>query len=100
MRSPFGAVRRQATACSVYAPCTGVIVRYGMNYTRRDLGRLALASLPAATLLAKPNSKFGGVHLGINVPYSYKDMAMSADEVLSKTVQLGISAVELRSQPV
>src|SRR5262252_3943760 len=100
MRSPLGGVRRQATACSVYAHCTGVIVKYGMNLTRRDLGKLALASLPAATLLAKPNSKFGGVQLGINVPYSYKDMAMSADEILSKTVGLGLSAVELRLQPV
>jgi sugar phosphate isomerase/epimerase len=71
-----------------------------MNFTRRDLGKLALASIPAATLLAKPNSKFGGVQVGVNVPYSYKDMAMSGDEILGKTVQLGLSAVELRSQPV
>src|SRR5215467_7065405 len=71
-----------------------------MNITRRDLGKLALASLPAANLLAKPNSKFGGVQVGINVPYSYKNMTMGGDEILEKTVQLGLSAVELRSQPV
>jgi sugar phosphate isomerase/epimerase len=71
-----------------------------MIYSRRDMGRLALAALPAAGLLAKPNSKFGGVQIGINVPYSYKNMAMSADEILQTTVQLGLSAVELRTQPV
>src|SRR5262249_44282612 len=71
-----------------------------MNFTRRDLGKLALASLPAASLLAKPNSKFGGVQIGINVPYSYKNMAMNGDEILERTVQLGFSAVELLLQPV
>ena len=71
-----------------------------MIYTRRDMGRLALTAVPAARLLAKPNSKFGGVQIGINAPYSYKNMAMSADDILKTTVQLGLSAVELRTQPV
>jgi len=71
-----------------------------MQLTRRDLGKLTLAALPATRLLAKPNSKFSGVQVGINVPYSYKDMTMSGDVILEKTVQLGISATELRLQPV
>jgi len=71
-----------------------------MNCTRRDIGRMALAALPAARLLAKPNSKFGGVQIGINVPYSYGNNNMSADETLNNTVQLGLSAVELRTQPI
>jgi sugar phosphate isomerase/epimerase len=61
---------------------------------------MALAALPAASLLAKPNSKFGGVQIGINVPYSYGNNNMSADETLDNTVQLGLSAVELRTQPI
>jgi hypothetical protein len=61
---------------------------------------MALAALPAARLLAKPNSKFGGVQIGINVPYSYGNNNMSADETLDNTVQLALSAVELRTQPI
>ena len=72
-----------------------------MEFTRRDLGKLALAALPASRLLAaKPNSKWGGVQVGLNVPYSFHDMTMSADEILKRLIQLGINGVELRSQPV
>jgi sugar phosphate isomerase/epimerase len=70
-----------------------------MNLSRRDLGRLALAALPA-TLLAKPDSKWGGVQVGINVPYSYHGLPGTADDILTYTTDLGLSAVELRSQPV
>ena len=71
-----------------------------MDYTRRDLGKLALAGWPAATLLAKPNSKFGGVQIGINVPYSFRGMPGSADDILQYMTQLNLSAAELRLQPV
>src|SRR4051794_12879959 len=82
-----------------------------MLYTRRELGRLALATLPAAGLAArplsafaafaeKPNSKVAGVQIGLNVPYDFGNNLMSGDEVLDGCVKLGISAVELRSQPV
>jgi sugar phosphate isomerase/epimerase len=70
------------------------------NYTRRDIARLALVALPASRLLAKPDSKWGGVQIGINVPYSFHNMPDDADSVLADVVQLGLSAVELRSQPV
>jgi sugar phosphate isomerase/epimerase len=70
-----------------------------MPLTRRDFGKLALAALPAA-LLAKPDSKWGGVQIGINVPYSYHDLPGDADHILTYTTGLGLSAVELRSQPV
>lgn len=80
-------------------------------YTRRDFAKLALLSLPAVGLLtagrlraadtaAKPNSKINGVLLGINVPYSFGNNNMSGDETLAKVVALGLSGVELRSQPV
>jgi sugar phosphate isomerase/epimerase len=71
-----------------------------MNCTRRDFAKLALAALPATRLLAKPNSNFGGVQIGINAPYSFHGAADSAEEVLEAMVKLGLSAVELRSQPV
>ncbi len=72
-----------------------------MLYTRRELGKLALAALPAARLLpAKPDSKVAGVQIGLNVPYSFGNNNMSGDETLRKCIDLGISALELRSQPV
>src|SRR5882724_5357781 len=70
-----------------------------MLYSRRDLGKLALAAVPA-TLLAKPDSKWGGVQVGINVPYSYKGLPGTAEDILKYTTSLGLSAIELRSQPV
>lgn len=83
-----------------------------MLYTRRELGRLALATLPAAGLTvrplaafgaiaaAKPDSKVNGVQIGLNVPYNFGNNLMSGDDVLDGCVKLGVSAVELRSQPV
>lgn len=68
-----------------------------------------LAALPGAALLggpslfaadAKPNSKVAGVQIGLNVPYSFGNNLMSADEVLSNCVQIGVSGLELRTQPV
>lgn len=73
-----------------------------MPYTRRELGKLALA-LPAASLLpfqTKPDSRIDGVQIGLNVPYSFGNNLMPADETLRNVVQLGVNAVELRSQPV
>jgi sugar phosphate isomerase/epimerase len=71
-----------------------------MNVTRRDLGRLALAALPAARLLAKPDSKFGGVQVGINAPYSFRGMPGKAEDIMKYMLQLGLNGIELRSQPV
>ncbi len=75
-----------------------------MNCSRRDIGKLALAAgcagaTPAAAA-ARPNSIFGGVQVGINIPYGFRGMPGSADQMLGYLTQLGISAVELRSQPV
>ena len=67
------------------------------------MGKLALSALPAAAFLqqtARPDSKFAGVQIGLNVPYSFGSNALSGDETLERCLQLGISAVELRSQPV
>jgi sugar phosphate isomerase/epimerase len=71
-----------------------------MNMTRRDLGKIALAALPAARLLAKADSKFGGVQIGINAPYSYHGEANTAEECLDAMVKLNLSAAEMRAQPI
>jgi xylose isomerase-like TIM barrel protein len=70
-------------------------------YTRREVGKLALAAVPfGRVLLQKPDSKVSGVQIGLNVPYSFGNNNISGQETLDKCVQLGLSAVELRSQPV
>ena len=72
-----------------------------MIYTRREIGKLALAALPAARAwAAKPNSVFGGVQVGINAPYSFHNIPGGADDILNYMTQTGISAAELRLQPV
>ena len=79
-----------------------------MTFTRRELGKLML-TVPVAGLLprevfagwqGKPNSKWAGVQVGLNVPYNYGSRDLPIDETLARTVELGVSAVELRSQPV
>ena len=59
-----------------------------------------MAALPAASLSAKPNSKFDGVQIGINAPYSFRGAANTAVEILDAMVELGLSAVELAVRPV
>jgi sugar phosphate isomerase/epimerase len=72
-----------------------------MDITRRDLGKLALAALPAAApAAARPNSKFAGIQIGINIPYSFHGLPSSADQILGYLAQTGISAAELRTQPI
>ena len=72
-----------------------------MIYSRREIGKLALAALPATRLCsAKPNSIFGGVQVGINAPYSFHNIPGTADDILNYMTQLNLSAAELRLQPV
>ena len=80
--------------------------------TRREWGRRALAGLPVMCSLpeigrvfaapaAKPGSTWAGVLVGMNVPYNFGTRTtMSAEDVLEKCIQLGVSTVELRAQPV
>jgi sugar phosphate isomerase/epimerase len=84
------------------------------SYTRREFAKLALAAIPAAGALSslssvraasagatpKPNSRVAGVHIGLNVPYSFGEPTLSGQEILNRCVQLGLSAVELRTQSV
>jgi hypothetical protein len=71
-----------------------------VKYTRRQLGKLALAALPAPALLAKPNSIWGGVQVGCNVPYSFHGISGTADKIIEYMTKLNLSACELRLQPV
>ena len=83
-----------------------------MDYTRRDFGKLVLAGVPTVGLLdshvawanvlrAKPNSKWAGVQVGMNVPYNFgTGNYTTGDEILQRCIQLGVSGVELRAQPV
>ena len=80
-----------------------------MEYTRREFGKTALASLPAVALFgnpmsalaqAKPNSPINGVQIG-TITYSYRSMPdQSAEATLKYILASGISAVELMGGPV
>ena len=75
-----------------------------MAITRRQLGKLALAGIPAAAVAgrygslievlaqARPNSLVGGVQIG-TITYSYRSMPdQSAEATLKYIVDSGISA--------
>ena len=61
-------------------------------YTRRDFAKIAMAAVPAATLLAKPNSKVHGVMIGVQ-SYSFRDRGI--DEALKAMTDIGFSYTEL-----
>jgi sugar phosphate isomerase/epimerase len=79
-----------------------------MTFSRREFGRLALAAVPsvctvdlgAQTASAKPNSVVRGVSIGMNVPYNFGGRNAPVDDIIGNCVALGISIVELRTQPV
>ncbi len=48
---------------------------------------------------AKPDSKFGGVQIGI-ITYSYRSLPGTAEDVLKYVTQCGISSIELMGGPV
>ena len=81
-----------------------------MRLTRRELGKLAITAMPASGLFVagrvaaqspgRPNSRFAGVQVGLNVPYNFGGRDMDADELLARCLKLNVNALELRSQPV
>jgi sugar phosphate isomerase/epimerase len=92
------------------APAPNVLAM--KSYSRRHFSKVSLAALAATglfpgngliaseTVSGKPSSKVAGVQLGINVPYSFSNGQMSGDEILKNCLHLGVSGVELRTQPV
>jgi sugar phosphate isomerase/epimerase len=85
-----------------------------MRASRREFCRMPLLAVPLGLALcgprqlfaqtpaaAKPNSVWGGVQVGLNVPYSFGTRTgQNAEEVLTHCVALGISGVELRAQAI
>src|SRR5215510_4205791 len=80
-----------------------------MLYNRREAGKIALSafglfasigSKQNALSQGKPNSKWAGVQVGLNVPYNFGGRTMKAGEIIERCVHLGVNAIELRSQPV
>jgi len=73
-----------------------------MISTRREIMQAISAAftLPKWARAAGPNSVFGGVHIGVIAPYSFRGLPGSAEDILKYLVELGISTVELQSQPV
>src|SRR5262245_11668668 len=68
-----------------------------MLYTRRDIGRIALAAGAASRLMAaRPDSVFGGVQIG-TITYSFRALPSSAEQVLQYCLDCGVSAIELMS---
>jgi sugar phosphate isomerase/epimerase len=85
-----------------------------MSITRREFGKVALASVPAigtvlrgdlaaaAGVQAKtPMSRWAGVQIGLNVPYSLgTGNNIAAEDLLKRVVEVGVGGLELRAQPV
>jgi sugar phosphate isomerase/epimerase len=66
-----------------------------MPYTRRDVGRIALATLPMAKAFGSINSKFNGVQIGA-ITYSFRSMR-DPDEIIKAMVDIGLGEAELMS---
>src|SRR5579872_3553420 len=68
-----------------------------MLYTRRDIGKLALAGAPAMAGFgaAAPNSNFNGVQIGA-ITYSYRGIN-GIDDVIGALIKSGVNEVELMS---
>ena len=78
-----------------------------MRYTRREIGKMALTALPAASLVARPfaaparpSSTINGVRVGA-ITYSYRTMPdQSAEAMLKYVVDSGISQIEFMGAAV
>ncbi len=66
-----------------------------MTFTRREFGRLALASVPLARAWGDVHSKFQGVQIGA-ITYSFRP-AEDIDLIIKWMVELGLDEVELMS---
>ena len=68
-----------------------------MVYTRRDVGKIALATLPLVRAFGAPDSKIDGVQIGV-ISYSFRQMPeQSIDDIIKYMTRIGLSEVELMS---
>ena len=70
-----------------------------MEFTRRDLGKIAIASVPLSRAFAAKtiNSKFGGVQIGA-ITYSFNRIASPDPEAIIRAyVEIGLGEAELMS---
>src|SRR4051794_36722700 len=70
-----------------------------MDFTRRDLGRMALVSVPLSMALGakRIDSKFGGVQVGA-ITYSFNRIASpDPEEIIKAYVDIGLGEAELMS---
>jgi sugar phosphate isomerase/epimerase len=67
-----------------------------MDYTRRDLGKIALAAIPLARAYAAINSKFYGVQIGA-ITYSFNSIASDPEAIIKAMVEIGLGETELMS---
>ncbi len=74
-----------------------------MTLSRRDILKGAFTALAVAkpnviaNPLAYPDSKYGGVQIGIIIsPYSFPDIPVPADQTLKTLLQVGINAIEMQ----
>ena len=78
-----------------------------MGYSRRQFARLGVGSVAAGLGLSRSrlfaadrrDSQFGGVQIGVIIPYSYHGMPSDAESLLNDMVQNGIFACEMQSPP-
>ena len=63
---------------------------------------LTLAGIPVVGAENRdvPNSKINGIQIGVIVPYSFRSMPSSAEDLLKYCLNLGINAVEMQNTPV
>src|SRR5579863_5772785 len=66
-----------------------------MLYTRRDLGKIALAAVPLAKGFGAVDSKFGGVQIGA-ITYSFRSIN-DVDEIIKDMAMIGLGEAELMS---
>src|SRR5664279_4981965 len=70
-----------------------------MEFTRRDLGKIAIASVPLSRAFAAKmiDSKFGGVQIGA-ITYSFNTIASPEPEAIIKAyAEIGLGEAELMS---
>jgi sugar phosphate isomerase/epimerase len=65
-----------------------------MNFTRREAGKIALASLPLVRAFGAINSKIDGVQIGA-ITYSFGNMPL--DDIVKAYVDIGLGEMELMS---